>query len=691
MQELTPERADPPGPPPFWQREGFCALLLVLATLAAYQHVWRAGFIWDDEMHLTQNPVIVGPLGLSDIWTTPAARYFPLVLTTFWVEHAAWGLDPLPYHVVNVLLHAACALVLWRVLRSLRIRGALLGAALWALHPVQVESVAWITELKNTQSCLFYLLAILFFVKWLSGAADAAGRRPLHYWLALLFAALAMASKSSTVVLPAVLALCAWWTTGSLGWRTIARLAPVLALSCAAAALSLWTQALEGANDPGWSRGLAERIAVAGMDFWFYLGKLLWPNPLIFIYPRWAIDRAEAAAYLPTAAMCALLLFLWWRRGGALRPAFLAFAYFFVALVPVLGLVDQYFWRYSFVGDHFQYLASIGPIALAAAGISAAFGLARRMARFLKPLFCGALLAGLGLLSWRHCEAFESEDTLWRTTVSLNPGCWLAYNDLGSSDLESGHLELAASEFGRAIGARPDDVEAHYNLGVALARMGRLDEAIARDREALAIDPGFEKAHNALGDALLQGGRVDESIAQFRAALGIRPNFPEAENNLGNAMLRKGNVAEATADYRRAIELDPGSAEAHSNLGSALLAAGRQEEGAAEFERALAINPSFATALVDLGNVRLRAGRTGDAAGLYLRALQVSPNLAEAHNNVGFALMQEGRLEEAVAHLRRALEINPAYREAHQNLGRALFKQGRIDEADAQFQEASRP
>src|ERR1700685_3093608 len=166
MQELTPERADAPKPPAFWQSGRLGALLLVLATLAAYQHVWSAGFIWDDEMHLTQNPVIVGPLGLSDIWTTPAARYFPLVLTTFWMEHSAWGLDPLPYHVVNVLLHAACALVLWRVLGGLRVRGALLGAALWALHPVQVESVAWITELKNTQSCLFYLLAILFFLKW---------------------------------------------------------------------------------------------------------------------------------------------------------------------------------------------------------------------------------------------------------------------------------------------------------------------------------------------------------------------------------------------------------------------------------------------------------------------------------------------------------------------------------------------
>jgi protein O-mannosyl-transferase len=577
------------------------------------------------------------------------------------------------------------------VLLGLRVPGALFGAALWALHPVQVESVAWVTELKNTQSGLFYLLAVLFFVKWVSAGAPGAAGRPRHYGLALLFCALAMASKSSTVVLPVVLALCAWWVEGRLGRRRVASLVPVLLMSLAAGALSLWTQNLEGANSPEWARGLPERIAVAGMDFWFYLGKLLWPHPLVFIYPRWAIDRAAAASYLPTAAMCALLLFLWWRRGGALRPALLAFAYFLVALGPVLGLMDQYFWRYSFVGDHFQYLASMGPLALAAAGASAVFGRLGRTGEALRPLFCGSILAVLGFISWRQCAVYKDVETLWRATIALNPGCWMAHNNLGSSYLESGRTAEAAAQFQAAVDARPGDVEAHYNLAVALSKMGRLDEAMVQDRRALVLDPRNEKAHNSLGDALLRKGQVDDAIAQFQAALEIRSGFPEAETNYGNAMLRAGRPQDAVAHYQRALANDPGNAEAHSNLGSVLLGMGRTAEAASQLEQALAANPHLPTALVDLGNVRLQEGKTEAAAELYLRAIQASPDLAEAHNNLGFALLQEGRLDGAVSHFRKALEINPAYREAHQNLARALFKQGRIEEADAQFQMAQAP
>jgi tetratricopeptide (TPR) repeat protein len=690
MPALKPERQDALAPLPFWRRDGFCALLLFLATVAAYQHVWGAGFIWDDEMHVTQNPCIVGPLGLMEIWTTRAARYFPLVLTTFWAEHAIWGLKPLPYHLVNVLLHASCAMVLWRVLRVLRVRGALLGAALWALHPVQAESVAWVTELKNTQSCLFYLLTVLFFVKWVAGNAEGTARNPRAYGWALLFAALAMASKSSTVVLPVILALCAWWTLGSLRARTLASLVPVALMSVAASALSLWTQNLEGANAPEWKQGLLGRAAVAGMNFWFYLGKLAWPHPLIFIYPRWNVEGSRVASYLPTAGMGALLLFLWWKRHGRLRPAFLAFGSFFVALIPVLGLLDQYFWRYSFVGDHFQYLASIGPLALAGAGLAVGWEHLGARGGIVKPVCCGALLAVLGVLTWRQCAIYKDVETLWRSTIALNPGCWMAYNNLGSTYMESGRLDEAAAQFRKAVDVRPDDVEAHVNLALALSRMGRLDEAMVQDRKALEIDPRYETAHNALGDALLQAGHTDEAIDQFKAALAIRPNFPEAEINYGNAALRIGRVEEAMAHYRKALAIDPHNAEAHSNLGSALLGMGRTQEASGQYEEALTLNPDFPTALVNLGNVRLQAGQTEAAAALYLRALKSAPNVAEAHNGLGVALQQEGRLDEAVAQFRKALEINPGNPQAHQNLGNALSKLGRMEEADAQFLEASR-
>src|SRR5271163_1334290 len=250
------------APPSWFGHDWFLGLILVLAVILIYQPVWYAGFIWDDDVHFTANPCIVGPLGLKEIWTTSAAQFFPLVLTTFWIEHALWGLAPWPYHLVNVLLHGAGAIVLWRVLRGLQAPGAWLGAALWALHPVQVESVAWITEMKNTQSGLFFLLSIFFFVRWLR-AREIDGRTGCvwRYVLCLICAALAMASKSSTVILPVMLCLCVWRVEGRWQWRNLACVAPIFLLSVIGGTLSIWTQKLQLAviTDPQWVRTWPQR------------------------------------------------------------------------------------------------------------------------------------------------------------------------------------------------------------------------------------------------------------------------------------------------------------------------------------------------------------------------------------------------------------------------------------------------
>src|SRR5271166_1221811 len=361
------------GPPSWFRHDWLWGLILMLAVILAYLPVWQAGFIWDDSVVLTANPCIVGPLGLKEIWTTSAADICPLTLTTFWMEHALWGLGgPLPYHLVNVLLHGACAVLLWRVLRGLRVQGAWLGAALWALHPVGVESVAWITEMKNTESGLFFLLSILYFVRWLR--AKELDRRTgggWNYALTLLFAALAMASKSSTVILPVVLCLCAWWIEGRWHWRNVTRVIPVFLMAIAASAVSIWTQGFQLATvtDPQWVRTWPERLATAGDAVWFYLGKLLWPYSLIAVYPRWQIDGGQWISYLPLLAVIVILTIFWLQRRLWSRACFFAFAYFIVALLPVLGLIDNYVFHYSLVFDHFQYLASIGPLALAGTGL----------------------------------------------------------------------------------------------------------------------------------------------------------------------------------------------------------------------------------------------------------------------------------------------------------------------------------
>jgi tetratricopeptide (TPR) repeat protein len=533
------------SPLPSWfSRDWHWGLLLVLAVILAYSPVWWAGYAWDDFPFVTTNPVIVGPLGLKEIWTTSAADICPLTITTFWLEHALWGLAPLPYHLVNVLLHSACAVVLWRVLRSLRVPGAWLGAALWALHPVEVESVAWITEMKNTQSGLFFLLSILFFVRWLKtrggGDRNGGGR---HYALTLLFAALAMASKSSTVILPVVLCLCVWWVEGRWQWRNLARVGPIFLMSIAAGVVSIWTQGLQLATvaDSQWVPTWPERLATAGNAVWFYLGKLLWPHPLITIYPRWEIDVGRWVSYLPLLAAIIGLFALWLKRESWSRPWFFVFAYFLVALLPVLGLVDNYISQYSSVFDHFQYLASMGPLALAAAGMVRWVDLAIPRRYWLQSSLCAGLLLVLGLLSWQRTWAYESEETLWTDTLAKNPNCWSAYNNLGWAFLQKGRGDEAIVQFQKALDIYPNFALAHNNLGNARLQKGQVDEAIAQYQKSLEIDPNCYLVHNNLGAALAKKGQLDQAITQFKEVVRLRPDYTAAQDNLAKvqAMARQ--------------------------------------------------------------------------------------------------------------------------------------------------------
>src|SRR5438876_2499936 len=355
---------------PVWQRDWLSAFLLIALVFVSYARVLNAGFIWDDESHLTQNPCVVGPLGLKDIWTTTRAVYYPLVLTTFWILHKAASLNPLPYHILNVLMHAGSAVLLWCVLRELRVPGAWLGAALWALHPVMVQSVAWVTELKNTQSCLFYLLSVFCFLNWEDQSHTR--KRPIKstwmFSLSLVCFVLATLSKPSVVMLPIVLALCVWWRRGRIGWKDGVPLAPFLLISAFASAWTIWEQKFHAsAVGPEWTQTWPERLIIAGRATWFYLGKLVWPHPLIFIYPRWEIHSWQWMAYLPFLAATLGLIVLWALPGRGGRALFFAAAYYVVSLFPVLGFFSVYFFRYSFVSDHFQYLASMGPLALAGA------------------------------------------------------------------------------------------------------------------------------------------------------------------------------------------------------------------------------------------------------------------------------------------------------------------------------------
>jgi len=597
-------------PSPLFRRDLFSGLMLILFVILAYAPIWHAGFVWDDDAMLAANPCIVGPLGLKEIWTTNAADICPLVLTAFWVEHALWGLAPLPYHLVNIVLHGACAVLLWRVLRRLRVQGAWLGAALWALHPVQVESVAWITEMKNTESALFFLLSILFFVRFLT-AKELKGRKRggWNYALSLLFAALAMASKSSAVILPGVVCLCAWWVEGGWRWRRAARVVPMFLMSAAASALSLWTEGLRlaTATDPQWVRTWPQRLAAAGDAVWFYLGKLLWPDPLITIYPRWQIDAASWISYLPLLAVIVLFSFLWLKRRSGVagsRACFFAFAYFLTALLPVLGLIDTFIFRFSLVFDHFQYLASMGPLALAGAGLarSADYFLPKRP--LLQSTLCAGLLMILGMVSWQRTLVYNSQETFWSDTLAKNSNCWMARNDLGLALLKKGQAHEAIEQFQKAVEIYPNYTVAQNNLGNTLAHIGQLDAAIAQYQKALEINPTDAGGHFNLGVAFSQKGRLDEAIAQYEKALEINPNYAEAHANLGNALLQYGQLDEAIDQYQMALKINPKFALAHANLGVAFMRKAQIADAIAEFQEALRLNPSLSSVRESLENAK---------------------------------------------------------------------------------------
>ena len=653
----------------FWRRDWFWALLLIAFVFIAYAQVFRAGFIWDDESHLTQNPSVVGPLGLKEVWTTTQAVYYPLVLTTFWVLHKFFGLNPLPYHLLNIFFHAASAILLWRILRLLRVRGAWLGAALWALHPVMVQSVAWVTELKNTQSCLFYLLSILFFLNWQEQGTAVSrvpprrfgDRRSLIFALSLLFFLLATLSKPSVVMLPFVLALCVWWMRERIRWRDTLAFAPFALISVGASAWTIWEQKFHArAVGPDWVQTFPERLIIAGKAVWFYLGKLIWPHPLIFIYPRWNID-SSVVAYLPLLAVIAGLIALWFIRAKWGRALFFAAAYHVISLFPVLGFFSVYFFRYSFVSDHFQYLASMGPLALIGAGIATLVGrfcetpdrfvshpdtVARsggtiaspRWRLVLSGAFCGILLVLLGSLTWRQTTEYQNLFALYTATLQKNPDCWMAHYNLGIVLSEQGKPDQAIEHYRQAVALRPDYAEAHYNLARQLVNLGQLNDAVAHYEKAVAINPADAEAQNNLGATLFGMGRADDAIAHYQKALEIRPDYAEASCNLANALIAKGDLDGAIARYTACLAAVPDQEEAQYNLAGALLRKGRTDEAIIQYLKVLAMHPESADAHANLGSALLAKNRIQDAMAEYTKALQISPENLPALSNLAWSL-----------------------------------------------------
>ena len=701
------------------------AAIVFVAVLAAYQPVWNAGFIWNDDSHVTANPGVVGPLSVADIWTGPAASHAPLTTTTFWVLHALWGLDPLAYHLANLLLHAASAVLLWLVLRRLRVPGALFGALLWALHPVQVQSVAWISELKNPLSAAFYLLSLWCFLGWLEAGTTFGRRRQVAgYSVSLLCAVLAALSNLSTVILPAVLGLCWWgtsqdWSRGdsadgrpnrglaesSAGfpagitgnretqpwcWSGLVWLAPFLAVSIAAVGWILWGQpSRAGVPAPDWIQIAPDRLIVAGKAVWFYLGKLVWPTPLIFVYPRWEPVASEWTEYLPGLAALAAWLVLWWYR-RRWRAVFFAVTGFGISLLPVLGFVKLDFQRYSFVGDHFQYLASMGILALIGAGLATALARLRIGGAKLPPALAAELLFGLGALTWLHAQTCANDGILWRTTIEEDARSWIAHTNLGARLMRDGNNTGAIAHLQRALQLKPDFDQAQTNLGLALFKSGRPAEAIPYYRQALKVKPDDAETLGNLGDALAKLQHSPEAISCYELALLVRPAAPIVQNNIAALLMQSNRVDEAVPHLEEAVRLKPGYADAENNLGNALIELGRMDDGLRHLKAAIKARPEFPDALFNLGVALIAQGQPAEGIKHLQQAVQLNPDDRDAQFDLGIALLGEDRLKPAVEHLQEAVRLKPADALGHSRLGRALLGLGRTAAAAAQFQEALR-
>ena len=430
-------------------------------------------------------------------------------------------------------------------------------------------------------------------------------------------------------------------------------LAPFVLISAFASVWTILEQKFHaGAIGAEWAQTWPERLIIAGRAIWFYLAKLAWPHPLIFIYPRWELNSSQLIAYLPLIAALAGLLALWLIRAKWSRAAFFAAAYYVVSLFPVLGFFSVYFFRYSFVSDHFQYLASMGPLALAGAGIvtgcnrlaasrrfSALPSTSRRGATPTLLLgVCGVLLLALVFLTWRQTAVYHNLVTLYTATLTKNPGCWMAHYNLGIALNDQGDADGAIAHYRQAVELRPTYAEAHYNLGRLLVQKGQLDDAIAHYEKALEINPADAEAHNNLGAALFANGRVDEAITHYRKALAIQPGYADASCNLANALLSNGNLDGAIAYYSACLAVSPNQAEAQYNLASALFRSDRKDEAIVHYQKVLELRPENADARANLGSVFLAKGRVRDAIAQYRDALRIAADNVAAQSNLAWVL-----------------------------------------------------
>ena len=629
----APEPGSPstPTPEPLWVI-AVIILALGLLTLGAYAPALNAGFLYDDPGFVLAAPVVSADGAWHDIWldSSSTPRYAPLVFTSFRIEYRLWPGSVSVHHLVNILLHAAAAALLWRVLQRLAVPGALPAAAVFALHPVHVESVAWLVQRANVLSAFFAwaaVLAYLHFAHLGTGALDRPPRRSATwYGLALACFVFAMSSNPVTCTLPVALLLVLWWKRDRLSRRDLGPLVPFFIIAVTLVVVAVVAQKTHARPaDPDLDLSWAGSCIAAGRAVWLCAARVICPVNLAFIYPAWRIDPGVWYLWFAPASILAVLAAVarWrdWLGKGGCAAVFI----FVVTLVPGLGLLDWGDIRYSPVTDHDLYHASASLIALLAAGVTLAVARWRTVPSGAPLAGAALLLWVLGTITWFHAHHYEDAETLWRATLARNPQAWPAQVGLGDLLLARGQSGPAADHYRQVLAHRPETGRVRTKLSIALMHQERTDEAVTELRIALEHDPDAYLAHLRLGDFLLARGQSRTAADHFRLVLAVRPDHPRARTKLGVALLHQDRPAEALAELQIALQHDPDDPLTHGTLGITLARHDRPDES--------------------LEHLR--------------RAAELAGTDPVAHKNLAVALESRGHVAEAIDHYGRALEGLP--------------------------------
>ena len=538
------------------------ALLIIVAGFWVFSSAFAGDWLWDDGLLIRNNGLIHDPAGLWKIWFEPGklVDYLPITASVEWLEWRIWGATTLGYHLVNVTLHVLGALLVWRLFGKFNLPLAWLGGLLFAIHPAVVESVAWISELKNTLSLPFFLLSMCAWIDY-----DRLGKRK-DYFRALGLFLVAMLCKATMVMFPVVILLYAWWRRNRIGWNDLKASAPFFAISLVLGLITIeFLHPAMGIKSVPLG-GLASRLALAGLAIAFYFSKCVLPIGLLPIYPRWAIDSPSLAQFLPWPILIGAIGWCWKNRTTWGRHALLGLGFFLINLAPFVGFTQAAYMSFTWVMDHILYIPLIGLIGLVVAGCGQ---MDEKLSPSFRPLGIGAMTLVVALLaaeSHSYAGIFLNQEKLWTYTLQGNPGSDVAHNNLGLVDLNSGRLPQAIEQFEAALRIKPDYAYAHNGLGNALFLSGRAAEAIDHYHEALKIDPGYPEAHNGLANALFQSGHLPEARAESEKAVKFNPNYAEAHCTLGLVMAQQGQIAEAIEQFETALRLNPTDARIGQEL-----------------------------------------------------------------------------------------------------------------------------